>query len=283
MHPSPSLRFPVGVQQKCLRENCNKKKHFLKKVWPVSASSHTTIGSWCWFEDDANCFRGWVPRLGCSLPLGRAEEFCQYWLQPVYPGLGRDDLTNFKNIGDFLCNVLSLSLSLSQHRCVACDGMEVCASLTRAEPPGTDGSHRANWRERLSAQVSGASFQVHHHQIFARQVYRVSCMFDLCWILDAVSTVEWHSAWRYVSWDVMMLLQSETFFLIMSSSELWEVTRGEAPADPALTRPCSQQPQMGHWRHRHRCTGRRHHLALCHLGHRYISVIKTDIKVAQWS
>ena len=82
-------------------------------------------------------------------------------------------MTNFKNIGDFLCNVLSLSLSLSQHRCVACDGMEVCASLTRAEPPGTDGSHRANWRERLSAQVSGASFQVHHHQIFARQVYRV--------------------------------------------------------------------------------------------------------------
>ena len=30
-HPSPSLRFPVGVQQKCLRENCNNKKTFLEK------------------------------------------------------------------------------------------------------------------------------------------------------------------------------------------------------------------------------------------------------------
>ena len=75
------------------------------------------------------------------------------------------------------------------------------------------------------------NFQVQH----LANIYwaSVSCMFDQRWILDAVSATEWHSAWSYVSWDadVMMLLQSETFFLIMSSSELWEVTRGEARAD----------------------------------------------------
>ena len=66
------------------------------------------------------------------------------------------------------------------------------------------------------------NFQVQH----LANIYwaSVSCMFDQRWILDAVSATEWHSAWSYVSWDadVMMLLQSETFFLIMSSSELWE-------------------------------------------------------------
>ena len=44
------------------------------------------------------------------------------------------------------CSVLPLSLS--EHGCVACDG-----SLFFSVPPVSDGSHRANWRERLSAKV----------------------------------------------------------------------------------------------------------------------------------
>ena len=62
------------------------------------------------------------------------------------------------------------------------------------------------------------------------------------------------------SGDVMMLLQSETFFLIMSSGERWEVTRGEwGPDCWHQLSPCScsspaatngSQADTGH-----RCTG----------------------------
>ena len=120
-------------------ENRKDRKQSTQTCACVTGGHRTTIGLWCWFEDDANCFRGWVPRLG-PRPLGRAEEFCQYWLQPVYPGLGRDIFSKLWELGLATMKGMLRSFSplLTRMWCLS-DVMEVCASLTRAELASGDG------------------------------------------------------------------------------------------------------------------------------------------------
>ena len=115
-------------------------------------------------------------------------------------------LANFRNIATLQVVLRSFPPLLTRMCCSSSDVMEACASLTRAERACLRGlmvpTEQTAVKDCQHKWAEVFNFQVQH----LANIYWacVSCMFDQCWILDAVSAVEWHSASSYVSWEVVM-------------------------------------------------------------------------------